>query len=61
MNAMIGHNLESNASKKLTLKNGTVYDGYFKSGKFDGQGKLDFLNRNKYKGSFKGGYFDGYG
>lgn len=38
-----------------------VYEGYFRSGSFDGYGTLTYANSAQYIGEFKNGYFNGEG
>ena len=40
---------------------GTVYEGNFKYGRFDGQGKMTFYNGSSYEGEFSGGIANGQG
>ena len=43
------------------LSDGSSYTGFFKSGRFDGQGVLNYSNGNKYEGQFKSGKRNGLG
>lgn len=43
------------------MANGSVYQGEFKHGNFDGKGKLTFSNGSYYIGEFKDSYFHGEG
>ena len=43
------------------LSDASSYTGFFKSGRFDGQGVLNYSNGNKYQGQFKSGKRNGLG
>ena len=46
---------------KRTLADGSVYEGQFKDGDFEGKGTLTYPNGQQYTGEFKFGLFDGEG
>ena len=46
---------------KMTLSDGSVYEGQFKDGVFDGKGTLTYANGEQYTGEFKNGLYDGNG
>lgn len=45
----------------LALKEGCVFEGYYKNGKPNGPGRLVYLNGNVYEGTFVDGLHDGTG
>jgi len=46
---------------KLTLKDGTIYEGHFHQGQPEGKGKISYSSGNSYNGSFKAGRYHGCG
>ena len=46
---------------KCEWKNGDIYEGEFKDGKFNGNGTYKYKNGNIYEGEFKNVYFYGKG
>ena len=50
-----------NGFDKETLPDGSVYEGQFVNGFFDGQGVMTYANGQQYKGEFKDGLWDGEG
>lgn len=46
---------------KVTMPDGTVYEGQFKDSRPDGKGKLKDKDGNQYEGEFSKGAFNGKG
>ena len=46
---------------RTTQEDGSVYEGEFKDGLFDGQGILTYVNGDRYEGQFSEGKFEGQG
>jgi len=46
---------------QAALSDGSVYNGEFKDGLFNGQGTLTYANGDRYEGQFRDGKFNGHG
>lgn len=55
-------NSESKAEfRRVKMKSGDLYEGYYKNGKRNGKGKYSFTNGDYYEGDFVDGLFHGHG
>ena len=56
-----GNCIDGFGVSEITGDYGQKYEGYFKNGKRNGKGIINYNNGDKYTGTFKDGYRDGQG